>query len=568
MKLHRASFCSILCLCLLFSLPAAIHADEPDETPLSEETVIYSVELSGLVTPMEGETPVTAVMSKNSNASVIHVEWFYDIKGSEVLLDEDDLFEADKKYGCYITLEPASGHVFFAGVDVSCGSESARDVDRRDETVTAEFYFSYPEEAVQEIDTLRLERMPLPEVGMTIYKSSEEIEDTTYVSGNTEIAWAIWYEAGSDEMLAKDDVFESGRTYTCRLRLDSDRDERFAADLSGNPLVEVSVNDEIIGSSDILPKGDNTLYVYYTVTMPGEIAPWEPEVSLSPEEIVCKRGGSVTLTAEHNFPEPYDVTYQWYQNTENSPEGASAMSDMTSAVLTVPTDTVGTAYYYCIVTGTAPETNTVYSTSPAAIEPVKAEVVSYEFPFTDVPEDAWYRSYVELAHRWELVNGKAETLYMPDDNMTLAECIKLAACMHQLYRRDEVTLTNGTPWYQSYIDYAKENFIIDRDTNYTEEELNAPVPRAVYVNIFCYAMPGDHLVKINNVPMGSLPDVPEDHPFAGNIYKMYTSGILNGKDSKGTFGPDDTICRSEVAAILVRMMDTTYRVGAPADLVN
>jgi hypothetical protein len=47
---------------------------------------------------------------------------------------------------------------------------------------------------------------------------------------------------------------------------------------------------------------------------------------------------------------------------------------------------------------------------------------------------------------------------------------------------------------------------------------------------------------------------------------MYTSGILNGSDAKGTFHPDDPVSRSETAAILVRLLDDRYRVGAPADL--
>ena len=41
---------------------------------------------------------------------------------------------------------------------------------------------------------------------------------------------------------------------------------------------------------------------------------------------------------------------------------------------------------------------------------------------------------------------------------------------------------------------------------------------------------------------------------------------LNGSDAKGTFNPESSIQRSEVAAILVRMMDAHYRVDAPAEL--
>ena len=47
---------------------------------------------------------------------------------------------------------------------------------------------------------------------------------------------------------------------------------------------------------------------------------------------------------------------------------------------------------------------------------------------------------------------------------------------------------------------------------------------------------------------------------------FYRAGILSGVDAKGTFNPSDNIKRSEVAAILIRMMDKTARVGAPKEL--
>jgi len=50
------------------------------------------------------------------------------------------------------------------------------------------------------------------------------------------------------------------------------------------------------------------------------------------------------------------------------------------------------------------------------------------------------------------------------------------------------------------------------------------------------------------------------------IYTFYRAGILNGTDAKGTFNRTGNIKRSEVAAIVVRMMNPEQRVGAPAEL--
>ena len=51
-----------------------------------------------------------------------------------------------------------------------------------------------------------------------------------------------------------------------------------------------------------------------------------------------------------------------------------------------------------------------------------------------------------------------------------------------------------------------------------------------------------------------------------SYYTFYRAGILSGVDAKGTFLPSDNIKRSEVAAILIRMMDQGSRVSAPKEL--
>ena len=180
------------------------------------------------------------------------------------------------------------------------------------------------------------------------------------------------------------------------------------------------------------------------------------------------------------------------------------------------------------------------------------------FPFTDVADGVWYRNAVEDAWRMGLIDGKTPTLYMPEDNLTYAEAVKLAACMHQLYTAGAVTLANatgGNPWYKTYVDYAKDNGIIDHDY-----EWGAPATRAGYIEIFANALPDEALPPMNAISNGPIPDVPYTHPQAAAIYKMYRAGILTGVDAAHNCNPDANIMRSEVATILVRMMDPDERV--------
>ena len=141
-------------------------------------------------------------------------------------------------------------------------------------------------------------------------------------------------------------------------------------------------------------------------------------------------------------------------------------------------------------------------------------------------------------------------------SLTYAESIKLAACMHQLYTTGDVTLTNGSPWYQSYVDYAKQNGIISEDYDW-----NAPATRMGYMEIFANALPEDALKPINDIADGTIPDVPADHPQSAAIYKLYRAGILQGVDDAHNCKPESNIKRSEVAAILTRMMKEEARIS-------
>ena len=180
----------------------------------------------------------------------------------------------------------------------------------------------------------------------------------------------------------------------------------------------------------------------------------------------------------------------------------------------------------------------------------------YIFPFEDVKENDWFFADVKSAHKNGLINGKAETLYCPDDNMTYAEAVKLACALHQLDKDGKVTIPNGsTFWYSTYMDYALINGIIEEDLS---NKANEPITRKEYVYIFYKALPEEKFTEINTISAGAIPDV-ESGKYYHRIYTFYRAGILTGSDEKGTFSPDSNIRRSEVAAILTRMYDSSAR---------
>lgn len=199
----------------------------------------------------------------------------------------------------------------------------------------------------------------------------------------------------------------------------------------------------------------------------------------------------------------------------------------------------------------------IFPVHPGIVIPAKDPA----FPFKDVPTSAWYYNSVKSAWKNDLINGVTGTEFRPDENMTVAQAIKLAAALHQMNMRGKVSLTNGYPnWYSTYVDYAIANDLIESSYGaYTPAQMNTAVTRAEFVHIF-YAAAGK-LPAINTIADGAIPDVRTGDAFAAEIYDFYRAGVLTGSDAKGTFKPADTIKRSEVAAILVRMYDSGSRVS-------
>jgi len=176
-------------------------------------------------------------------------------------------------------------------------------------------------------------------------------------------------------------------------------------------------------------------------------------------------------------------------------------------------------------------------------------------PFTDIFPNDWFYADVVSAVKMGLINGMTDTTYVPGGSITHAQVIKLAACTHQKYHEGTVTLANGEPWYQTYVDYALANGIISS----APAEMDAACSRAYYIAVMYGAMPKREYAEINTVADDAIPDVKQGHAYYDAIYGFYRAGIVIGNDAQGTFSPDSNVKRSEVATLVARMFDENVR---------
>lgn len=188
-----------------------------------------------------------------------------------------------------------------------------------------------------------------------------------------------------------------------------------------------------------------------------------------------------------------------------------------------------------------------------------AAMTERKIVFTDVPEGSWYYDYVYAAVAVGLIDGVTETSFMPEGGFTVAQAVKIAACLHQYYHTGAVSLENGSVWYQPYIDYAVANGVADaKYASMTDAQFNEPIDRLNFAVLFYNAMPSYEYEAINTVE--SIPDVPVGSEGANEIYALYRAGILDGKGYDGSYEPESGIRRNEAAAIVARMLDESLRI--------
>lgn len=169
--------------------------------------------------------------------------------------------------------------------------------------------------------------------------------------------------------------------------------------------------------------------------------------------------------------------------------------------------------------------------------------------FDDVNESDWFYNYVYEAYNFGFVNGRSETTFCPYENLTVAEALKLADALFINIMKLDIELSNGEPWYEPYVSFAKDYNILDMEYN----NYNSPITRREFVHIFYNAIPPQNLFEYIDVADGKIDDVPPNDPYYSQVYSFYRAGILTGKNENGSFFPDDRILRSEVCAVLIRI---------------
>lgn len=183
--------------------------------------------------------------------------------------------------------------------------------------------------------------------------------------------------------------------------------------------------------------------------------------------------------------------------------------------------------------------------------------------FLDVSGQDWYDRWVNLTYSMGMMEGTGAGRFDPDKELSLAETLRLAACLESRAIQDDFHLQNvsGTLWYKSSVTYCEAVGIIDYG-EYANENFNRPVTRAEMARIFSRTGAVRGMANINDLERvrSVVPDVAAGDYAAQAIYSLYAKGVFTGKDSAFSFHPDENLTRAEAATVVARIARPEHRI--------
>lgn len=215
-----------------------------------------------------------------------------------------------------------------------------------------------------------------------------------------------------------------------------------------------------------------------------------------------------------------------------------------------------TTYYVCANCGHSYEVTNDPPAPEVSGFPFPSRSYYYDGLFRDVKSSDWFADNVAAAYELGLMKGTGSGTFSPGNNVTLAEAVALAARIHSIYYTgsDSFASYDGGNWYDPYVDYARENNIINTYYNYSR-----PATREEFIHILSKALPEEALENIaGRVSFADSGEI----TYMADVRLLSGAGVINGIKENGMtyFKPLNTITRAEVAAVVGRMARPSTRV--------
>lgn len=166
----------------------------------------------------------------------------------------------------------------------------------------------------------------------------------------------------------------------------------------------------------------------------------------------------------------------------------------------------------------------------------------YSHSYPDVTEGKWFYDYVMELSEAEVINGRTDGTYAPNDPTAAGEALKLIL----LAAGHEQQPSDGSHWASGYAAYVRENGYL-KDA--VLDDLNAPITRVNVARLAAGAL--GFAQSFASSPFTDIDD--------GFVTALAEIGVLEGsvEDGNNVFHGDRHLTRAEVSAIVWRLQRAT-----------
>ena len=164
--------------------------------------------------------------------------------------------------------------------------------------------------------------------------------------------------------------------------------------------------------------------------------------------------------------------------------------------------------------------------------------------YTDVKESDYFYTNVLFATEKGIINGIGNNQFNPQGILTVAQAIKISACINANFYEKDMSYDGATHWAESFYDYTIEKGII-KESDFAKGDFDKAITRDRLFYIFANALPDSEYIAINekeNAPEKTMTDYVE---------KLFCAGIIVGNENG--FELEKNITRADTTILISRM---------------
>lgn len=164
--------------------------------------------------------------------------------------------------------------------------------------------------------------------------------------------------------------------------------------------------------------------------------------------------------------------------------------------------------------------------------------------YVDVKESDYFYTNVEFATEKGIINGIGNNQFNPQGILTVAQAIKISACINANFYEKDMSYDGGTHWADSYYNYALGNGII-KETDFNKADFDKPITKDRLFYIFANSLPESEYIQINEK------DLAPEKDMADYVEKLFCAGIITGNENG--FELEKNITRADTTILISRM---------------